>query len=88
MLICAFRILFLAYIYTDAPPSYYLSKGENDQAKRIISLYYKREFVDDIFENLKYEQEIKNAQKLSYGDLFANPLIKKRVFIGSLLQFF
>lgn len=85
MLICALRIFLLAFIYRDAPPSYYLKIGDDTTAKNVISWIYKREYVQGVYEEIKQEVEKRNASESTYSDLFSNPAVRKRLFIGCVL---
>ncbi|CAD8105293.1 unnamed protein product [Paramecium sonneborni] len=84
MLICASRLLFLAFAFKYNPPSYYLQRSNNRTAKTVIKTYYKQQFVDQIFEELKQQIEAKKSE--AQDSKQNSPSYSSRLKVGCILQ--
>ncbi|CAD8076477.1 unnamed protein product [Paramecium primaurelia] len=85
MLICASRILFLAFAFQDNPPSYYIYRNKYKMAKAVIRNYYKRKFVDQIFDDLKQQIEAKQSESQDNKQQ-DSASYKSRLYVGCILQ--
>ncbi|CAD8110180.1 unnamed protein product [Paramecium sonneborni] len=84
MLICSLRLFFFAFAFQDNPPSYYILRNNHKTAKAVIRSYYKRKFVEQIFDDLKQQIETKQSEALDKKQ--KSPSYSSRLQVGCILQ--
>ena len=84
ILTAALRMICLLFIFKFETPSYLISNGKDEEAKKIIEKIYSAEHSEHIYKDIK--TRMNNCKDVSYGELFG-PKYRKRVAVGIVLGF-